>query len=319
MLIRLAEEVLFRLSMRAHNGRPKGDLSHRPATFSIDGYDEWRHQTLKSQFEQHFDWGLIEDKRVLDFGCGTGPLSLLCAQHGARSVVGVDLSRNNIARAKSSASRSAFKLDFILEESTTRISLPASSVDVIVCFDVMEHVMNYEAIITEWARVLSPGGCVLIWWSVWWHPYGHHLHTMIPLPWVHLFLSDASLFRVCARIYDTPQFQPRIWHFDEEGKRKSNPYAGRVVFNDLNKLTIRRFDETTAKVGLLPRRKQINPFTGSAFAPLKRLLVRSPGQDFFCSCAIYELEKPGSKRLEDTPAAGERSKDRGTGKPVPAL
>jgi SAM-dependent methyltransferase len=292
VIARILEEVVFRLSMRAHTGSPKGDLSHRPATFSVDKYDEWRNESLKSQFELYFQWGLIEGKRVLDFGCGSGPLSVLCAQHGARSVTGIDLSSTSIARAKSLVNGTDGKINFILEESADRISLPDNSVDVIVCFDVMEHVMNYQALIAEWARVLSPGGCVLIWWSVWWHPYGHHMHTMIPLPWVHVFMSDESLFRVCARIYDTPHFQPRIWHFDDNGKRKPNPYAGRVVFDDLNKLTIRRFDKAIDEAGLHRRRKQIDPFTGSSFADLKKLLAHSPWQDFFCSCAVYEIEKP---------------------------
>jgi SAM-dependent methyltransferase len=292
MINRIAEEVVFRLSMRTHAGNGQSDLSHRAATFSADGYDEWRHQSLKAQFEQYFQWNQIAGKRVLDFGCGSGSLSLLCAQHGARSVVGIDLSRNNISRARSLAARTEAKLDFILEESTTGISLPDNSVDVILCFDVMEHVMNYEALIAEWARVLAPGGCVLIWWSVWWHPYGHHMQTMIPLPWVHVFMSDESLLRIGARIYDTPQFKPRIWHFDDQGVRKPNPYSGRVVFDDLNKLTIGRFDKTVGKAGLRVRRKQIDPFTGSGFATLKKLLARSPLPDFFCSCAVYEVEKP---------------------------
>lgn len=291
MIRRLLEEVVFRLSMPAHSGSPKGDLSHRPATFSADKYDDWRKESLKSQFETYFDWGLIRGKRVLDFGCGTGPLTLLCAQNGAHSVIGLDLSTKSIARARSTPRDPSLKVDFILEESTTKIPLPDNSVDVIVCFDVMEHVMDYEAIIAEWARVLAPGGCVLIWWSVWWHPYGHHLHTMIPLPWVHALMSDESLFRVCARIYDTPQFQPRIWHFEEDGSRKPNPYQGRVRFDDLNKLTIRRFDEIVARSGLQQRRKQIDPFTGSSFAGLKRWLAQSRWPDFFCACAVYELQK----------------------------
>lgn len=285
------EEIVFRVSMRAHTGRPKGDLSHRPATFSVDKYDDWRTDSLKGQFEEFFDWSAIRGKRVLDFGCGTGPLSRLCVENGAGSVIGIDLSSKSIARARSTH-EGVPNLQFVLEQSPDFISLPADSVDVILCFDVMEHVMNYEAAIREWARVLAPGGRVLIWWSVWWHPYGHHLHTLIPLPWVHVLMSDQALYRVCARIYDRPEFQPRIWHFDEDGKRKANPYAGRVVFDDLNKLTIRRFDATVAKTGLRAARKQINPFGGSTLASVKRWLARSHWPDFFCASAVYELEKP---------------------------
>jgi SAM-dependent methyltransferase len=291
MIRSFAEEVVFRLSMSAHNGRPKGDLSHRPATFSSGKYDEWRTESLQDHFEAHFDWSLIRGKRVLDFGCGGGSLSLLCLENGAESVTGVDLSTEGIERARRS-SVNAHRVSFVLAEQVDRIPLPDNSIDTIVCFDVMEHVMSYEAIMREWARVLAPGGCVLIWWSVWFHPYGHHLWTMIPLPWVHVFMSDESLLRVCARIYDTPQFQPRFWHFDAAGNRKPNPYRGQVVFDDMNKLTISRFDRTVARVGLQPRRKQVNPFGGATLAGVKRLLANSPWPDFFSSSVVYELEKP---------------------------
>lgn len=290
---RVLEEIVFRLSMPAHSGQPKGDLSHRPATFSADKYDEWRTESLRDQFEAFFDWNLIKNKRVLDLGCGTGPLSLLCAQHGAASVIGVDLSSKSIERARAIAPNQE-NLTFVLEESTQSISAPDRSVDVIVCFDVLEHVMDYEAIVREWKRILAPGGRILIWWSVWWHPYGHHMHTMIPLPWVHVFLRDESLFRICARIYDTPQFKPRIWHFDDNGNRKPNPYQGRVVFDDLNKLTIQRFDRLVTQSGLSIERKQVDPFTGSSFAALKRLLARAL-PDFFCSCVVYQIQQPQSR------------------------
>jgi ubiquinone/menaquinone biosynthesis C-methylase UbiE len=293
MIRGLMEEVVFRLSMSAHNGQPKGDLSHRPATFSADKYDEWRAESLKDQFETYFSWDLVKGKRVLDFGCGTGPLSLLCADKGASSVVGIDLAADRVERAREVSVNGHRNITYLLEKQTDCISLPDNSVDVILCFDVMEHVMDYEAIMREWRRVLAPGGCVLIWWSVWWHPYGHHMHTMIPLPWVHTVMSDESLFRVCARIYDTPQFKPRIWHFDAAGQRKANPYRGILRFDDLNKLTIARFDKTIARVGLRSRRRQINPFSGSTLMAVKRLLARSPWPDFFCASAVYELEKPG--------------------------
>jgi hypothetical protein len=107
-----------------------------------------------------------------------------------------------------------------------------------------------------------------------------------------VFMSDESLFRVCARIYDSPHFQPRIWHFDDNGKRKANPYRGQIHFGDLNKLTIRGFDEAVARADLRLRRKQINPFSGPAWATIKKMLARSPFSDFFCSSVVYELEKP---------------------------
>jgi SAM-dependent methyltransferase len=292
MMNRMIEEVVYRLSMRTHAGGRKTDLSHRAATFSVEKYDEWRDEGLRKQFESHFLWDQVKGKCVLDFGCGGGQLSFVARQEGARSVLGVDVIPLRIARATAQAARMGLDVQFKLTEDPKRIDAPDGSIDVILCFDVMEHVMDYEEAVQEWMRVLAPGGTVLIWWSVWWHPYGHHLQTMIPLPWVHTFMSDESLFRVLARIYDSPQFEPRIWHFDEGGKRIANPYRGQTHFKDLNKLTIRRFDAIVARTGLRIKRKEVLPFTGNRLATLKKMLVRTPWPDFFTSRVIYELEKP---------------------------
>jgi hypothetical protein len=68
-------------------------------------------------------------------------------------------------------------------------------------------------------------------------------------------------------------------------------------------LTIRRFDQVIAAAGLRLRRKEIHPFTGSRFAGLKKLLAQSPLRDFFCSCAVYEIEKPLSTAAAGTSPA----------------
>lgn len=292
MTNRLIENLVYRLAMRTHAGGRKTDLSHRPATFSVEKYDEWRDEGLTKQYSGHFEWEQIKGKRVLDFGCGGGQLSFTAKQKGARSVLGVDVIPLRISRATAHAAKMGLDVQFKLTEDPKRIDAPDSSVDVILCFDVMEHVMDYKEAVQEWMRVLAPGGSVLIWWSVYWHPYGHHLQTMIPLPWIHTFMSDESMFRVLARIYDSPQFQPRIWHFDEAGNRIPNPYQGVKHFKDLNKLTIKRFDKLVTSTGFRIKRKVIYPFTGDGLAGVKKMLVRTPWPDFFTSRVIYELEKP---------------------------
>ena len=84
------EEIVFRLSLRAHGLRKEGGPSQNPASFSVDAYRDWRADSLKEQFEEHFSWDAIRDKRVLDFGCGFGSLANLCIQRGAASVIGTD-------------------------------------------------------------------------------------------------------------------------------------------------------------------------------------------------------------------------------------
>ncbi len=287
----LLEEAVFRLSIRAHRGQQRSDIANREATFSTEKYDEWRDDDTTVAIEQAFDWERVKGKRVLEFGCGAGPLARMCAERGAASVIGADLSKVMIARAKDRYKDSNLPIEFICEPDAARISLPDNSVDIIFCFDVMEHIMEYEAIAKEWRRVLAPGGRILIWWQAWRHPYGHHLYTMIPLPWVHMLLSDAGLFRVATRIYEHPDFRPRFWHFDEHGQKKKDMYR-KTKLVDLNKLTIGKFDTLMRRNGLTTQRKRLNPFGGQRFALLKKVLARSPWPDFFCSSVVYELEKP---------------------------
>ncbi|AGA29616.1 methylase involved in ubiquinone/menaquinone biosynthesis [Singulisphaera acidiphila DSM 18658] len=292
MLSRFVEHVIYRLSMRAHSPANASELSHREATFSKAGYQHWRRSELESQFTKFFDVSSLRGRRVLDFGCGSGDLSFFAASAGAAEVIGTELSQRDAAQAEHRrADLGLTNLRIVHETNPSAIGLPDHTVDVLLCFDVLEHIMEYERIVAEWRRVLAPGGRVLIWWSVYWHPYGHHLQTMIPLPWVHALLNDEALMRVCAKIYDNPKFRPRIWHFDADGQRVENPYRGVTRFTDLNRLTIKKFERVLRSAGLVIARRDIQPFTGRRLAWLKRTLVRLR-PDFFCSCVAYEITVP---------------------------
>lgn len=290
MLTRPIESAVFNLSMRAHVPGNMSERSHHEATFSTADYQLWRQSELETQFAANFNAVFLHGKRVLDFGCGSGDLSFFAAKAGAADVIGTELSQKDVALAERERVRLGLSNVRIIREPDPKvISLPDQSVDTILCFDVLEHVMDYEQIVHEWRRVLAPAGRILIWWVPYWHPYGHHLHTMIPLPWVHAILNDAALSRVCARIYDNPNFQPRIWHYGADGKRLDNPYRNQTRFGDLNKLTIRKFEQTARRAGLKIDRREFQPFTGDRLARLKRALIRLPWPDAFTSCVVYEI------------------------------
>jgi SAM-dependent methyltransferase len=280
----LVEEIAYRISLR-HKARLKS--AQEAGTFSVEAYAEWRHDGLRSSFNDNFSAAEVAGKRVLDFGCGFGDLSRLAASLGARQVIGVDIDRKSIERASNEPKPN---ITFQLEQDPARISLPDASIDVVLAFAVLEHIMEYEAIAHEWARILTPGGKVLIVWSMQWrHPYGHHLYTIIPLPWIHMALDPAALGRVAARVYDSPNYQPRWWNLDSNGARKPNPFRAMTEFSDLNKLTTSRFESIARQAGFsIPRRE-----ARCGSNQLRRLLARIPGlQDFLCSHFVYELQKP---------------------------
>ncbi|MBD1870265.1 3-demethylubiquinone-9 3-O-methyltransferase [Cyanobacteria bacterium FACHB-471] len=97
--------------------------------------------------------------KVLDIGCGGGLACEALAKLGAE-VSGIDLSENSIKVAKEHASQSQLEIDY--QRGSAEV-LPYSShtFDVVLCFDVLEHVSNLEKVLSEVHRVLSQGGVFL--------------------------------------------------------------------------------------------------------------------------------------------------------------
>lgn len=228
---------------------------------------------------------------MLDFGCGSGELSRLVAALGVRSVTGIDLDSSLIERARTAQPvRDGVQPRFICATSADAIDLPDASMDAVLCFDVLEHVLHYREIAREWRRVLRPGGRVLIWWMPWLHPYGHHVESLIPVPWAHVLWAEDVLVETCARIYDSPSFEPRVWDLEPDGRKKPNKWRAMRELPCLNRLTIRRFEATCRQAGLRVERRVIAGFAGSRAARLTAVLTRVPVlREFFASSVVYEL------------------------------
>jgi ubiquinone/menaquinone biosynthesis C-methylase UbiE len=180
---------------------------------------------------------------------------------------------------------------------TDRIDLPDGSVDVVLCFDVLEHVMDVESAIDEWLRVLRPGGVVLIWWSPWYGPFGHHIESLVPIPWGHVIFSERTLLKTAARIYELDSFQPRIWDVDERtGKKKENKWKSMQHLPDVNKLSIGEFE---AKLSSRKERGLISlaqgsyrGFSGSTLSRMTNVLLKfSFLKEFFTSYVTYQIRK----------------------------
>ncbi len=94
--------------------------------------------------------------RVLDLGCAFGFTTLKLARKGYQTV-GVDNSAHYIALAK----RRHPTGEYILC-SAEALPLSNASFDGVLFLDVLEHVKNEQAVISEIRRVLKPGGTLVI-------------------------------------------------------------------------------------------------------------------------------------------------------------
>lgn len=99
--------------------------------------------------------------RVLDFGCGPGIMSMALAAEGYR-VTGVDGSERMIEVARRQCLRGRVSgVDFQVMDSDT-LSLERESYDGVVCSSVLEYVEDDDRLLSDLARVLRPGGVLLI-------------------------------------------------------------------------------------------------------------------------------------------------------------
>ena len=102
--------------------------------------------------------GFVAGKTVLDIASGEGYGSNLMAEV-AKHVVGVDVDSMIIDHASSRYRRPNLKF---LQGSTDQIPIAASSVDVVVSFETLEHHDRHEEMYREIKRVLVPGGLLVI-------------------------------------------------------------------------------------------------------------------------------------------------------------
>ncbi len=140
-----------------------------------DVYARWRASelgALTERLERKLVLDLIGEVgagSVLDLGCGDGDLALALWRRGVR-VVGLDASPEMIAAARAQARRE--NADTTFEAGTAAaLPFPAEHFDLVVAVTILCFVADAAPVFHEIARVLRPGGrlviCELGKWSTW--------------------------------------------------------------------------------------------------------------------------------------------------------
>jgi 2-polyprenyl-3-methyl-5-hydroxy-6-metoxy-1,4-benzoquinol methylase len=102
--------------------------------------------------------GVVKDKVVLDIACGSGYGTQIMAASASR-VYGVDVDEPTIRYAKEHYA--ADNIEYLVGDGVA-IPLSDHSVDVVVSYETIEHIEDYQTFMKEVKRVLKPGGVLLL-------------------------------------------------------------------------------------------------------------------------------------------------------------
>lgn len=98
---------------------------------------------------------------VVDVGCGSGySLPKLAQRFAPRELIGVDIDQEMLAAARAEAGKAGVEARLV-EASSSRMPLPDGHADLLFCHQTFHHLVEQEAALAEFLRVLKPGGILL--------------------------------------------------------------------------------------------------------------------------------------------------------------
>ena len=162
-------------------------------------------------------WKEIENRSVIDFGCGYGGDAIEMSKRGAKKVIGIDVRPEVLDVARASASREGVESKCFFKTDTTE------KVDVVTSIDAFEHFGDpAEVLRTMRSLIHDDGKVIAVFGPTWYHPLGGHLFSVFPF--AHLIFTESALIR---------------WRsdFKTDGAKRFNEVSG-----GLNMMTVSRFE-----------------------------------------------------------------------------
>ncbi len=138
----------------------------------------------------------LTGKRILDFGCGMGGMSLWYGRNWDCFVHGIDIDSHHITIAKAlnekyQIANVEFEEVDVLDE---RIAKPY---DLIFLNDVIEHLplSVIDDILRKLSALLNPDGQIYVSYPPWESPYASHVYNITNIPWCQ-FLPDKLVCKI---------------------------------------------------------------------------------------------------------------------------
>ncbi|WP_457591779.1 methyltransferase domain-containing protein [Geoglobus sp.] len=135
--------------VREYWDRRSSDYDRSPGHSGLE--DLWK-DVLRTVFERRM--------RILDIGTGTGFLAILLAELG-HDVTGIDISEGMLSVARRKAEERGLEIDFRIADAEN-LPFEDSDFDATICRHVLWTLPNPDRAVSEWVRVVSHGGKVVV-------------------------------------------------------------------------------------------------------------------------------------------------------------
>lgn len=133
---------------------PPGFYEDQLDSKQVGRFRAWYHKARYRRFNQFLEGQIlnIPDVKIVDLGCGSCNWNI-----NEHKVTGVDINLGMLQVGKR-----AGRLDEIIQSSLDHTGLPASSFDVVIASEVLEHMNDPVGFLKEVGRILKPGGKFLV-------------------------------------------------------------------------------------------------------------------------------------------------------------
>ena len=199
------------------------------------------------------------DKKVLEIGTYDGSSAYAFAELGAKAVIGTDmaayyinqtpggvvskeaiaskneeLNQTREAYSKVIGAQNAAKVSFIEDDICTS-KVESDSVDVVVSWEVLEHITDPNEAFKQMSRILKKGGFAFHEYNPFFSVDGGHSLCTLDFPWGHARLTDED-------------FETYVEKFRPDEKEVAMSFFK----NNLNRMTLSHLTDCMTKNGLKP-------------------------------------------------------------------
>jgi SAM-dependent methyltransferase len=243
--------------------------------------------------------------RILEVGCYDGATAFELSKRPGTTVVASDLARYYVVQRPGEAQDAAITAEEValarlrdrarlatgrpegsvtfVEDDVTSSTLDQGSFDLIVSFEVLEHVSRPDDAFAAMARLLRPGGVMYHDYNPFFSMIGGHSLATLDLPWGHARLSADDVERYLREIRPTEVEQALRFHRDS---------LNRMTLADLRHALDGAGLESTA---IIPwyQRSLLAAATRQVLDEVQALYPRATLEDLLATFVAVVARKPG--------------------------